>query len=57
MTDRTAGRATSSSGGLAGHYGARHCRSAGSAAKAREALSARRPDAIIADIGMPDEDG
>jgi two-component system CheB/CheR fusion protein len=32
-------------------------RSASSAAQAREALSVRRPDAIIADIGMPDEDG
>lgn len=32
-------------------------RSAGSAAQAREALRARRPDAVIADIGMPDEDG
>jgi PAS domain S-box-containing protein len=32
-------------------------RSAMSAAQAREALNARRPDAIIADIGMPDEDG
>ena len=32
-------------------------RSAKSAAQAREELSARRPDAIIADIGMPDEDG
>jgi signal transduction histidine kinase/CheY-like chemotaxis protein len=32
-------------------------RSVGSAEQAREALAARRPDAIIADIGMPDEDG
>jgi two-component system, chemotaxis family, CheB/CheR fusion protein len=32
-------------------------RSAQSAAQAREALAARRPDAIIADIGMPNEDG
>lgn len=32
-------------------------RSASSAAEAREALAARRPDVIIADIGMPGEDG
>jgi two-component system, chemotaxis family, CheB/CheR fusion protein len=32
-------------------------RSAQSAAQARQALTVRRPDAIIADIGMPDEDG
>ena len=32
-------------------------RSVGSAAQAREALAALRPDAIVADIGMPVEDG
>ena len=32
-------------------------RSASSAVQARAILRARRPDAIIADIGMPDEDG
>jgi PAS domain S-box-containing protein len=32
-------------------------RSVSSAAQAREAMIARRPDIIIADIGMPDEDG
>jgi CheY-like chemotaxis protein len=32
-------------------------RAATSAAQAREALRARLPDAIVADIGMPDEDG
>jgi two-component system CheB/CheR fusion protein len=32
-------------------------RSVNSAAQAREALTTRRPDVIIADIGMPDEDG
>jgi CheY-like chemotaxis protein/anti-sigma regulatory factor (Ser/Thr protein kinase) len=37
-------------------YGAQ-IRSAGSAAQAREAYKIRRPDVIVADIGMPDEDG
>lgn len=32
-------------------------RSVQSAAQAHQALAARRPDAIIAEIGMPDEDG
>jgi len=32
-------------------------RSVKSAAQAREALALRRPDVLIADIGMPDEDG
>ncbi|HEV7135141.1 MAG TPA: chemotaxis protein CheB [Steroidobacteraceae bacterium] len=37
-------------------YGAQ-VRAVGSAAGAREAFEARRPDVIVADIGMPDEDG
>jgi CheY-like chemotaxis protein len=32
-------------------------RSATSAAQARDTLNAQRPDVIVADIGMPDEDG
>ena len=34
-----------------------HVRAADSAAGAREAFAIRRPDIIVADIGMPDEDG
>jgi hypothetical protein len=32
-------------------------RAVGSAASAREAFEVRRPDVVVADIGMPDEDG
>jgi len=37
-------------------YGA-HVRAVGSSAAAREAVTQRRPDVIVADIGMPGEDG
>jgi two-component system CheB/CheR fusion protein len=41
---------------LLAQYGAT-VRAVGSAGEAREALERRRPDVIVADVGMPDEDG
>jgi signal transduction histidine kinase/CheY-like chemotaxis protein len=48
--------AREASGRLLERYGAQ-VRAVSSAASAREAFEVRRPDVIVADIGMPDEDG
>jgi CheY-like chemotaxis protein len=54
VEDETMARAAT--GRLLEQYGAR-VRASSGAAGAREAFEIRRPDVIIADIGMPGEDG
>jgi CheY-like chemotaxis protein len=48
--------AREATGRLLEQYGA-EVRKASSAALAREAFERRRPNVIVADVGMPDEDG